>query len=131
MDETNNHTETCFNVGNQTMCPIIFTDIISYIENRLKGYQAKNSDNYKSQYNKLFTQMVFDAFNCRIYSTKAISDTLPNVRTYLKNYDETHDDNGYLIDKCDEIDDLNANPVRYGTVVPYDKEAESKEDGEI
>ena len=121
MDETNNHTETCFNVGNQTMCPIIFTDIVSYIENRLKGYQAKNSDNYKSQFNKLFTQIVFDAFNCRIYSTKAISDTLPNVRTYLMDH----------IAKCDIIDELNENPVRYGTLVPYDKEAESKEDGEI
>ena len=126
MDETNNHTETCFNVGNQTMCPIIFTDIVSYIENRLKGYQAKNSDNYKSQFNKLFTQIVFDAFNCRIYSTKAISDTLPNVRTYLMDH----------IAKCDIIDELNENPVRHGTIVPidslpYDKENESKEDGEI
>ena len=74
MDETNNHTETCWNVGNQTMCPIIFTDIISYIENRLKGYQAKNSDNYKSQYNKLFTQMVvtMDTDRLRSINTKTL-----------------------------------------------------------
>ena len=86
-EETNNHTNTCFNVGNQTMCPIIFTDIIWYIESRLIGVE----NGYEGQFNRMFTQIVFDAFNCRLYSTKAISDTLPNVRTYLMNYDKENE----------------------------------------
>ena len=34
----------------------------------------------------IFTEIIFDVMNSELFSTKAIRDTLPNVRTAVKNH---------------------------------------------
>lgn len=80
---SNNHTLVNFNTGELTCDPIKFNDILVYIEKHLDKIYAEDegTSSYMRQFNTLFTEIMFDVFNCELYTTKAICDTLNNVRT--------------------------------------------------
>jgi len=81
---SNNHTLVNFNTGELTCDPIKFNDILVYIEKHLGEtglFEDEVTSSYRRQFNALFTEIMFDVFNCELYTTKAICDTLKNVRT--------------------------------------------------
>ena len=80
----NNHTLVNFNTGELTCDPIKFNDILVYIEKHLGEtglFEDEVTSSYRRQFNTLFTEIMFDVFNCELYTTKAICDTFNNVRT--------------------------------------------------
>ena len=99
-DNRNNHKAVNFNTGELTLDPINFTDILTYVDKTLVERDIQSHDSFKRQFNALFTEILFDRFNCELYSTKAISDTLPNVRTAVLMYNtpDTYKDEVFVKD---------------------------------